>query len=110
MLKRLALVAAAVGGIVFIRSKVRQQQAEQDLWNQATDDVQAESPATPAPRGSSSRASARPSSSARECWPGRLPRPRPLLRLRPLTRTRRRQRPDNPQRALVPHTGPWRNW
>ena len=49
MLKRLALVAAAVGGIVFIRSKVRQQQAEQDLWNQATDDVQAEAPATPAP-------------------------------------------------------------
>ncbi len=49
MIKRLALIGAAVAGIVFVRSKVRQQQAEQDLWNQATDDVQAEAPATPAP-------------------------------------------------------------
>ena len=49
MLKRLALIAAAVAGVVFLRNKVRQQQAEQDLWNQATDDVKADAPATPAP-------------------------------------------------------------
>ena len=48
MLKRLALVGAAVAGVVFLRKKARQQQAEQDLWTQATDDVQA--PVTPAPR------------------------------------------------------------
>ena len=49
MIKRLALIGAAVAGIVFVRNKVRQQQAEQDLWNQATDDVAAETPpASPA--------------------------------------------------------------
>lgn len=48
MLKRLALIAGSVAGIVFLRKKARQQQAEQDLWNQATDDVTAEAPA-PAP-------------------------------------------------------------
>jgi hypothetical protein len=49
MIKRLALIGAAVAGIVFLRNKARQQQAEQDLWNQATDDVAAEPSATPAP-------------------------------------------------------------
>jgi hypothetical protein len=49
MLKRLALIAAAVAGLVFLRNKARQQQAEQDLWNQATDDVTAEAPASQAP-------------------------------------------------------------
>jgi hypothetical protein len=48
MLKRLALVGAAVAGVVFLRKKAKQQQAEQDLWTQATDDVQA--PVNPAPR------------------------------------------------------------
>ena len=48
MLKRLAIVGAAVAGVVFLRKKAKQQQAEQDLWTQATDDVQA--PVTPAPR------------------------------------------------------------
>ncbi|KRB46899.1 DLW-39 family protein [Terrabacter sp. Root181] len=48
MLKRLALVGAAVAGVVFLRKKAKQQQAEQDLWTQATDDVQA--PVAPAPR------------------------------------------------------------
>ena len=47
MLKRLALVGAAVAGVVFLRKKAKQQQAEQDLWTQATDDVQA--PVAPAP-------------------------------------------------------------
>ena len=46
MLKRLALVGAAVAGVVFLRKKAKQQQAEQDLWTQATDDVQA--PVAPA--------------------------------------------------------------
>ena len=49
MIKRLVLIGAAVAGVVLIRNKVRQQQAEQDLWNQATDDVKADAPATPAP-------------------------------------------------------------
>lgn len=48
MLKRLALIAGSIAGLVFLRKKARQQQAEQDLWNQATDDVTAEAPA-PAP-------------------------------------------------------------
>ena len=39
MVKRLALVGAAVAGIIFLRRKAKQQQAEQDLWTQATDDV-----------------------------------------------------------------------
>ena len=47
MLKRLAVIGAAVAGVVFLRKKAKQQQAEQDLWTQATDDVQA--PVTPAP-------------------------------------------------------------
>ena len=50
MFKRLALIGAAVAGIVLLRKKARQQQAEQDLWNQATDDVAAQTPpAAPAP-------------------------------------------------------------
>ena len=49
MIKRLALIGAAVAGIVLVAKKARQQQAEQDLWNQATDDVKADAPATPAP-------------------------------------------------------------
>ena len=50
MLKRLALVGAAVAGVVFLRKKAKQQQAEQDLWTQATDDVQAPvAPVVPAP-------------------------------------------------------------
>ena len=39
MVKRLLLIGAAVAGVVFLRQKARQQQAEQDLWTQATDDV-----------------------------------------------------------------------
>ena len=46
MLKRLALIAAAAAGIAFLRNKARQQQAEQDLWAQATDDVTS-APAAP---------------------------------------------------------------
>jgi len=46
MLKRLAIIGAAVAGVVFLRKKAKQQQAEQDLWTQATDDVQA--PVAPA--------------------------------------------------------------
>ncbi|GAA6525662.1 DLW-39 family protein [Intrasporangium sp. DVR] len=48
MFKRLALIAGAIAGVAFFRKKARQQQAEQDLWNQATDDVKAQTPA-PAP-------------------------------------------------------------
>jgi len=48
MLPRLALVGAAVAGAVFLRKKAKQQQAEQDLWTQATDDVHAPV-ATPVP-------------------------------------------------------------
>jgi hypothetical protein len=48
MLKRLALIGGAVAGVVFLRKKAKQQQAEQDLWTQATDDVHAPV-ATPAP-------------------------------------------------------------
>ena len=47
MLKRLAIIGAAVAGVVFLRKKAKQLQAEQDLWTQATDDVQA--PVAPAP-------------------------------------------------------------
>ena len=49
MLKRLALIAGIVAGVVFVRRKAKQQQAEQDLWTQATDDVSAPAatPATP---------------------------------------------------------------
>lgn len=46
MLKRLALIGGAVAGLLFLRKKAKQQQAEQDLWTQATDDVQA--PVAPA--------------------------------------------------------------
>ena len=41
MLKRLALIGGTVAGVVFLRKKAKQQQAEQDLWTQATDDVAA---------------------------------------------------------------------
>ncbi|GAA2740273.1 hypothetical protein GCM10009868_01830 [Terrabacter aerolatus] len=41
MLKRLALIGGAVAGMVLLRKKAKQQQAEQDLWTQATDDVHA---------------------------------------------------------------------
>ena len=47
MLKRLALIGGALAGLVLLRKKAKQQQAEQDLWTQATDDVHA--PAVPAP-------------------------------------------------------------
>ena len=46
MLKRLALIGGAIAGLVLLRKKAKQQQAEQDLWTQATDDVQA--PVAPA--------------------------------------------------------------
>ncbi len=49
MLKRLALIGGAVAGVVFLRKKAKQQQAEQDLWTQATDDVQAPVPPAPTP-------------------------------------------------------------
>jgi hypothetical protein len=48
MLKRLALIGGAVAGLVLLRKKAKQQQAEQDLWTQATDDVHAPV-ATPVP-------------------------------------------------------------
>lgn len=52
MLKRVVLVAGAIAGVVLLRKKAQQQQAEQDLWTQATDDVQAPvvqpAPAAPA--------------------------------------------------------------
>jgi hypothetical protein len=47
MLKRLVVIGAAVAGVVLVRQKAKQQQAEQDLWTAATDDVQA--PVAPAP-------------------------------------------------------------
>ena len=49
MVKRLALIAGIVAGVVFVRRKAQQQQAEQDLWTQATDDVSAPAPVVPAP-------------------------------------------------------------
>jgi hypothetical protein len=49
MLKRLALIGGAVAGVVFLRKKAKQQQAEQDLWTQATDDVHAPVSPVPAP-------------------------------------------------------------
>ncbi|OFE14197.1 hypothetical protein BA895_11265 [Humibacillus sp. DSM 29435] len=45
MFKRLALVAGSIAAVVLVRKKAKQQQAEQDLWTQATDDVQAPAPA-----------------------------------------------------------------
>jgi hypothetical protein len=60
MLKRLALIGGAVAGVVLLRKKARQQQAEQDLWTQATDDVQA--PVAPAPAAPSSNGQATASS------------------------------------------------
>ncbi len=47
MLKRLVVIGAAVAGVVLVRQKAKQQQAEQDLWTAATDDVQA--PVAPTP-------------------------------------------------------------
>ena len=44
MLKRLALIVGSIAGLTYLRKKARQQQAEQELWAQATDDV---SPSTP---------------------------------------------------------------
>lgn len=55
MVKRLVLIGAAVAGLVFLRKKARQQQAEQDLWTQATDDVDA-SAAAPAPAAEPAKA------------------------------------------------------
>ena len=48
MLKRLALIVGSIAGLTYLRKKARQQQAEQDLWAQATDDVTLR-PATPGP-------------------------------------------------------------
>ncbi|GAB3873793.1 DLW-39 family protein [Terrabacter terrigena] len=56
MLKRLALIGGAVAGLVLLRKKAKQQQAEQDLWTQATDDVQA--PVVPAPASPSANGQA----------------------------------------------------
>ena len=55
MLKRLALIVGSIAGLTYLRKKARQQQAEQDLWAQATDDVTPR-PAAPAtaPRGTTS--------------------------------------------------------
>ncbi|WP_374971158.1 DLW-39 family protein [Terrabacter sp. BE26] len=59
MLKRLALIGGAVAGIVMLRKKAKQQQAEQDLWTQATDDVHAPvPPVAPAPSANGSSAPA----------------------------------------------------
>ena len=60
MLKRLALIGGAVAGVVLLRKKAKQQQAEQDLWTQATDDVQA--PVAPAPAAPSANGQAAASS------------------------------------------------
>ena len=49
MLKRLAVIGGAVAGVAFLRKKAKQQQAEQDLWTQATDDVHAPVPPAPTP-------------------------------------------------------------
>ena len=49
MLKRLALIVGSLVGLSFLRKKARQQQAEQDLWSQATDDVKAPPAPAPAP-------------------------------------------------------------
>ena len=62
MLKRLALIGGAVAGIVMLRKKAKQQQAEQDLWTQATDDVSAPAaapvtPAAPAPSNGATHSS-----------------------------------------------------
>ena len=56
MLKRFALIAGVVAGVVFVRRKAKQQQAEQDLWTQATDDVHA--PVVPAPASPSANGQA----------------------------------------------------
>ena len=59
MLKRLAVIGGAVAGILVLRKKAKQQQAEQDLWTQATDDVHAPVPPVapaPSPNGSSATA------------------------------------------------------
>ena len=56
MLKRLALIGGAIAGLVLLRKKAKQQQAEQDLWTQATDDVQA--PVAPAPAAPSANGQA----------------------------------------------------
>ena len=48
MLKRLALVGGAIAGAFFLRKKAKEQQAEQDLWTQATDDVHATATSVPA--------------------------------------------------------------
>ena len=49
MWKRIAVIGAALVGATLLRKKARDQQAEQELWSQATDDVHA--PTTP-PAGS----------------------------------------------------------
>ena len=58
MLKRLALIGGAVAGLVLLRKKAKQQQAEQDLWTQATDDVHA--PVPPVVRAPSANGSSAP--------------------------------------------------
>jgi hypothetical protein len=55
MLKRLALIVGSIAGLTYLRKKARQQQAEQDLWAQATDDVSPSTmspPVAPAPAAS----------------------------------------------------------
>ena len=47
MWKRLALVAASIAGVSYLRKKAKDQQAEQDLWAQATDDVTPAAPQVP---------------------------------------------------------------
>jgi hypothetical protein len=49
MWKRLVLVAASIAGVSYLRKKAKDQQAEQDLWAQATDTVPS---ATPQPNPS----------------------------------------------------------
>ncbi|MDN5760138.1 MAG: DLW-39 family protein [Tomitella sp.] len=50
MWKRLTLIAAAVVGVTYLRKKAKDQQAEQDLWAQATDDVTPPTPQAPKPQ------------------------------------------------------------
>ena len=49
MVKRLVLIVGTITGLALLLKKVRQQQAEQELWSQATDEVKAEPTPAPAP-------------------------------------------------------------
>ncbi|WP_347350002.1 DLW-39 family protein [Intrasporangium sp.] len=50
MWKRLALIAASAAGVAYLRKKAKDQQAEQDLWAQATDPIPPATPGEPKPQ------------------------------------------------------------